>query len=273
MKSFALLLLFCTFLFSAEKIICVGSTTIQPVIEQLIQNYKDETGMLLVVEGGGSQVGIDSLSSKKADIAMVSRELSEEEKQKFSYITIGYDALAIIVNSANPLTNISTKNLIEIYKGNIKNWKALGVNDKNIHLISKKADRGTMHIFEHYTKLFNPNNPKNTDKTKMISDKAWEAGADTDGVVWVGGLTSAIGFVSFGSTENAKNYGMPIKILSLDNKTISAQAILNKTYPIIRELNLVFMPQNIKAKKFANWMKEDLGQMMLEQNMFVGASK
>lgn len=273
MRYFLTVLLFFSFAFGDTVLNCVGSTTIQPIIEQIAQKYKQESGITLNISGGGSQYAVDSLVSNKIEIGMVSRDLTKQEKSAVSYITIGYDTLAFIVNSDNPLQNISKKDLIEIYTGEVKNWKKFNNKDENIHLVSKKIDRGTLDVFEKYTGLFHPKNPKNSDKTKMIDASAWEAGANNDMMVWVGGIVNSIGYISLGSAGAIEKHGLPIKVLTLEGVKPSKESVQNHNYVIKRELNLVFLKSNKEAEKFALWILEEYGQNSVEKNLFIRAKQ
>ncbi|MDD3855716.1 MAG: hypothetical protein A3J96_03970 [Sulfurimonas sp. RIFOXYC2_FULL_36_7] len=271
MRYLLTVLLSFSFAFGDTVLNCVGSTTIQPIIEQIAQRYKQESGITLNISGGGSQYAVDSLISGKIEIGMVSRDLTEQEKSAVSHVTIGYDTLAFIVNRDNPLKNISKKDLIEIYTGEVKNWKKFNTKDEKIHLLSKRIDRGTLDVFEKYTGLFHPQNTKNSDKTKMIDTSAWEAGANNDMMVWVGGIVNSIGYISLGSASAIEKHGMPIKILALEGVKPTKENIQNHSYPIKRELNLVFLKSNKEAEKFADWMFKEYAQESVEKNLFIRA--
>lgn len=271
MKYLLLFFLPFSFAFGETVLNCVGSTTIQPIIEKVAKKYKKESGTKLNISGGGSQHAVDSLLANKIDIGMVSRDLTEQEKNAVYYVTIGYDTLAFIVNNDNPLHNISKKDLIEIYTGEVKNWKKFNTKDEKIHLLSKRLDRGTLNVFEHYTGLFHPQNLKNSDKSKMIDATAWEAGSNNDMMVWVGGIVNSIGYISAGSANIIKKHGLPIKILTLDNVKPTKENIQNQSYPIKRELNLIFLKSNKEAEKFVFWMLEEYGQNRIEENLFIRA--
>lgn len=275
------ILIFFVFLYSlygessdiGSKLIFRGATTIQPIIEQVATQYQNEKQTAFQITGGGSQEGIDSVLLGKADIGMVSRDLKEDEKSKLSFVTIGYDSLAFIVNSSNPLTNITKETLIKIYKGEITNWKSLNGKDEPIILLNKKLGRGTLDIFEKYTGLFHPKNPKNTLKTNLIFDTPWEAGANNDMLVWVGGLPNAIGFISCGSSKHITKQGMKIRILSLDGVLPTDKLVLNQTYPIRRPLNLVYKKENSKVKEFIQWMFTQFPQSIVVKNNFIRVPK
>lgn len=269
MKIICLVLLISFYLYGADKLLFSGSTTIQPIIEDLSPTFQQSYGISIMVEGGGSDNGIDKLKSAKTDISMVSRSLSEEEKKQFSFLTIGYDAVAIVVHKNNPIHSLSKAQLIDIYRGKITNWKEVGGLNRSIILISKKVDRGTMHVFEGATGIFHPDNPKNSNPFLKISSKAWESGANNDAIVWVGGLRDAIGFVSVGSVNHFKNTKMPIKIVSLDGIVPTEHSIRSKTYPISRELNLVYAKKTPLIQKLITFILTPKGQKFVEKNFFV----
>lgn len=75
-----------------------GATTIQPIIEEVAKRYLEEMQGELFIEGGGTEGGLQKLREKKADIAMVARDLSQEEKQDFSHASIAIDAVAVVLN-------------------------------------------------------------------------------------------------------------------------------------------------------------------------------
>ena len=235
-------------LFGAVKLHLAGSTTIQPIFEDLKPYMQKNFDVSPIIEGGGSQKGLEMLGNNMIDIAMVSRDLSEAEKEKYNYITFGYDGLAIIVHKENPVDKISTNQLRDIYSGKIQNWKEMNSKFKSdITVISKMLGRGTLDIFEHYIKLQSPKTTNKKYSYPHITKKAWEAGANNDVIVWVGGIKDAIGFVSIGSIKEFDGYDMPIKVLPLDSIQPTNTTIQNKSYPIVRELNLVYQKSNTKA--------------------------
>ncbi len=273
MKYIFLVLLFYANLAAHPKLFCAGSTTIQPLLQEVSKKYREGKEIDLVVQGGGSTFGLDMVKLDKADIGMVSRELTSNEKEEFSYATIGYDSLAIVVNAQNPLQNISTKELVQIYKGDLVNWKSLNANDEEIVAVSKKAGRGTMTNFENYTKLFHPKNPINKDSSKMLSDRVLESGSNNDTIVLVGGIPNSIGFVSYGAALSFIKLKMPIKILNLDGVELNLENLKNNKYPIIRPLNIVYNRENIEAKRFADWLVKEYTQSVVEKFFFIKIEK
>lgn len=272
MKYVAVISLLFSFTFGDMVLHCVGATTVQPIIEQVAKKYQEETGISIKTSGGGSKYAIDSVASGQSEIGMTNRELTLQEKSLVSYVTIGYDTLAFIVNNDNPLSDISKKDIIEIYTGRVKNWEKFNSKDEQIYLISKNIGRGTLDTFEKYSGLFHPKNPKNSDTSKMIDASAWDAGANNDTLVWVGGIPQSIGYIPLGSaTAILKNHALPIKILSLEHIYPSKQSVLDGSYPIKLELNLLFLKTNEEAQKFVLWMLQEYAQRSVEENLFIKA--
>ena len=88
--------------------------------------YHKSSGEVVIVEGGGSEAGLDGVRHKTCDIAMVARGLKDEEKKHCNHVTIGIDAVALIYNKNLNIKNLSKKEIIALYDGTIKNWNALG---------------------------------------------------------------------------------------------------------------------------------------------------
>lgn len=259
-------------LFAETELHLTGSTTIQPIFEELKPYFQKNFNLNLIIEGGGSQKGVDLLSTNMTDIAMVSRNLTENEKEKYNFVTIGYDGLAIIIHKDNPIQKITTEQLKNIYNGKITNYKELDPKfDEEILVISKMIGRGTLDIFEHYIQLQSPKTTNKKSNYPNITDKAWEAGANNDVIVWVAGVKNAIGFVSFGSIKTFDEFNIPIKLLPLDSIQPTNESIKNKTYPIVRELNLVYLKSNPNAESFIKNLQIPIVIETIEKYNFIKA--
>ncbi len=254
----------------ADKLKIVGGTTIQPIVESLYNEYKALTGIELIVSGGGTSIGFQYFHNKLAHIGMIARSLSEEEKSKYSYVTIGYDVIVIIVNEKNPIKTITKEQLYNIYSGQTTNWKEINGKNENIIMTSKSYGRGSLTIFEEFLDLYSLQNPKALNHTKYITEKAWVGGANSDVLVWVGGLENAIGFISYGNAIDAIKHGMPIKIIDIQNYEFSIENVRNGTYPLTRELNLIYSKNDPQSVHFINWMLSKSSQKAVEENYFIG---
>lgn len=252
----------------SKPFICLGATTIQPIIESIKSHYSSQTHSKILTEGGGSDLGIKNLSEGKINIAMVVRRLTPNEQSTYAHTTIGYDAVAMIVHKSNPIKSLTKQQLIDVYRGKITRWNQIGGADKPIILISKQSNRGLLYLFEEGTGLFHPSNSANSNPAKKIASWAWDAGANNDNIVWTGGLPDAISYISLGTAQAHIANGMPIKILSIDGIYPSSHSIAKHTYPMIAELTLVYRKNDPEAKKFAEYMLSEKAQLAVAKNKF-----
>jgi phosphate transport system substrate-binding protein len=241
-----------------------GASTIQAVAEAVGELYQRRYGVRALIRGGGSRAGIQSVLSGAADIGLVSRALKPAEKARLGSVVIGHDAVVIIVNSGNSLSEIKKDSLVALYSGAVRNWKELGGKDEPVLLVSKRPGRSTLELFEKYTGLAHPSQP-DTGPNGSISKNAYEIGSNLESATLVGGLPGAIGYVSMGSARSLIAEGMPIKILEPEG----AAGATRGGYPISRELNLVFRKDNRQIKKFVELFLGPDGQRVLRGHGFI----
>ncbi len=216
---------------SVYAIYISGASTIQPIFETL----NDLKGGLRV-RAGGSGAGISDVLSEAADVGMVSRSLTDEELAKLSYRTIGLDAVVMIVNERNPVTDISKRDVQDIFTGKIETWEEFGY-EQEIQLVTKEVGRSTLDLFEEYADLESPGRGGTGTE---ISPAAHEIGSNMEALTITGGLPGAIGYVSYGTAAQLIEAGMPVKILSLDGVEPNRQSITGGQYSMVRELNVVY---------------------------------
>lgn len=129
---FLFILLACSLNITAQRI--KGSDTVLPVSQETAEIFmKDDPDRRVTVTGGGTGVGISALMDNTTDIAMASRPIKFSEKMKLKAakqeveeVIIAYDALAVIVNPSNPVSQLTRQQLEAIFRGKITNWKQLG---------------------------------------------------------------------------------------------------------------------------------------------------
>lgn len=127
-----------------------GSTSMEKlanaVAESFMAKYPDVT---VSAEFTGSGAGIESLVAGSVDIGNSSRNLKEEEKTAGAVENIvAIDGIAVVVDPANTVTNLTKEQLISIYKGEIKNWSELGGVDEPVVVVGREAGSGTRGAFE-----------------------------------------------------------------------------------------------------------------------------
>lgn len=106
------------------KLTITGSSSVYPLLIEIIEDYKMENPNAKVeMNQTDSSNGIQSVSDGIVDIAMTSRELTQEELKNKSATLIAKDAIAIIVNKSNPINDISSEKLKDIYLEEIQTWE------------------------------------------------------------------------------------------------------------------------------------------------------
>ncbi len=269
-KTISFVLLCAVFLFFAlagprhiwADISVVGSSTILPIVRNAGKVFYGLTGIRVVAKGGGSRAGIRAALAETADIGMVSRPLSSEEAEKLQAHLIGHDGIAVILNSTIPLNKISRQQVVNIYSGAIKNWKALGGKDMEITVIAKKDGRSTRWLFDRF---FSPE--------KVVST-AHLVGSNVEAIILVAGDPTAVGYVSIGSAEHAVDLGLQLKLLALDGVEATSNNVASKKYPLLRPLNLATLGKpGEDARRFIEFLRSKQGQGLVKKNHFVMINK
>ncbi|MEO8147192.1 MAG: PstS family phosphate ABC transporter substrate-binding protein [Bacteroidia bacterium] len=237
-----------------------GSDTILPLSQKEAENFmKSNPNVTIAIVGGGSGVGIASLIDGTTDIAMASRDLKMDEKLKLQpkhikQITIGVDALAIIVNPANKVNQLTREQLEGIFTGKIVNWKDVGGADEKIIAFSRESSSGTYEFMKEHVMS------KKNYGAEILSAPA--TGAIVESVSQTKG---AIGYVGLAYL----NKSIKAIAASFDGKTFVTPSIAsakNKTYPIARPLFYIYAAASEnKVKPFVDYILSPQGQKTVEE--------
>lgn len=126
-----------------------GSTSMEKVIKAVNGAFMEKNkGVTVNLNLTGSGTGIQEASEGKCDIGNSSRKLKDEESEKLDATVVGLDGIALVVNPANKLEDITLQDLAKVYSGEITNWKELGGDDKAIVVIGREDGSGTRDGFE-----------------------------------------------------------------------------------------------------------------------------
>ena len=100
-----------------------GSSSVTPVMEKLAEAYQAvNPNATIEVQQSDSTTGMTSTIDGTYDIGMASRELNEDELASLTPTVIAMDGIAVIVNPENPLTDITSEQIMQIYTGEITDW-------------------------------------------------------------------------------------------------------------------------------------------------------
>ncbi|MFA0834648.1 MAG: phosphate ABC transporter substrate-binding protein [Methanobacterium formicicum] len=236
-----------------SEISIVGSSTVQPVAHALAKEYMvQHPNVKVTVEGGDSNVGIQSVKSGSASIGTVSRNLTETESDGLNQYQIGEDSIAVIVNPTNPVNSLTTDQLRDIYQGKISNWKQVGGEDAPIKVIIREAGSGTRITFEDI--LFGSTVPQDNFTIGISTYQVMQDVAVTP---------NAIGYVS----QNALNTG--VKVMGINGISPTDANIASGRYVLKRPLIfLVKGTGNSAIDDFINFSLSPEGQKIVNQTEY-----
>lgn len=234
----------------------------------IINNWDDD----VIVKKSTTSRAYENLIEGTTDIIFVaqpSKEQIENAKEKgieFNFTPLGYEAFVFIVNSENPLNDISFDQIKDIYSGRVANWKELGGADKEITAFQRESGSGSQTIFLHIMQ-----------GEEIIAPITHE----------VTGMEGLITRVSdYQNHKNAIGYSFRyyvekmaatpnVKMLSLNGVEPTVENIKNGTYPIYDN----FYAVTVKGKetentlRFIQWILSDEGQELIEKTGYVGLKK
>lgn len=248
---------------SSGKITLTGSSTLAPLASEIGKRFESlNPDVRIDVQTGGSSRGIADVREGIADIGMVSRSLTGDENDLMSF-PVAKDGICIILHKSNPVGKLSDKEIIDIYKGNIRNWKKVGGKDALITVINKAEGRATLGLFLEYFML------KNSEINAHIV-----IGDNEQGVKTVAGNENAVGYVSIGTAEYDSEIGIPIKLLPVGGVAATLKNLENESFPLSRPLNFVTEqePEGL-IKKFMDFARSEAVHDIVREQYFVPVSK
>lgn len=266
LATLSVLLLNCT---QKESISIGGSTTVLPVVSNAADSYRQSNSDIrIIVNAGGSGVGINQVGENKLDIGMTSRSITDEEKSKypdvdFKTISIGKDAVVPVVSSEiydAGITSLTLQQIGDIYSGKITNWNELGGPDKEILCVDKETSRGTRHVF----------------MAAVLGDKEAPApgadlvlGSNNEEQTALTQSDAAIGMLSIAWLNNDVK-GLTILMNNGDKIDPTLSNIINGSFPITRDLLIVTNGEPIgRTKDFIDFILSSEGQGIVEKTGYV----
>jgi phosphate transport system substrate-binding protein len=254
-----------------------GSDTIVNLALAWAEKYQsDHPDIRISVTGGGTGTGIAALVNGTVDIANASRKIKDEEvaEAKTNGINpvehiIARDAIAVIVNPNNPVSELTLQQISDIYSGKYANWTEVGGEDRPIVRLSRETNSGThVYFLETVLRLGNKE-----DKTLFSMDTLLLP--SSEGIISeVRDNPNAIGYDGLGYVPKdlkmiaiAKEAGGAYVLPSI--KTVN-----DKTYAIARDLYMYTNgePTGI-VKKYLDWILSDEAQVIVAELGFVPVLK
>ncbi len=247
-----------------EKVTVSGSSTVLPLGEAAAEAFNAQQQKYQVsVTGGGTGAGITSVAENRNDIAMASREVTADEKNKygdkFQEFPIGYDGIVIVVSKPlydAGITNLTKDQVKKIYGGEIKNWKDLGGPDAEIYVVSREQGSGTRDTFDEDIM---------GNRTAEVPGVNTVALGSAEVKTAVAGSDKAIGYLGYSYAE-----GGNVGTVALDGVKPTAESIKDGSYELARKLYFyTYGDPKPGAKAFIDFVLRPEGQKIAAENGFI----
>ena len=231
----------------------VGSTSMEKLANALSEAFMEEYPEVTVTaEFVGSGAGIEAVTNGTADIGNSSRSLKDEEKAAgVVENVVAIDGIAVCVDPANEVADLTKEQLTNIYNGTVTNWKEIGGADEPIIVIGREAGSGTRGAFEELVDL--------KDACKYANE------LDSTGAVIakVASTPGAIGYASLDALDDS------VKALSLEGVEATAENIKAGNYflsrPFVMATKGEISEQNDLVQAWFDYVMGDEGQQIASE--------
>lgn len=255
----------------------MGSDTMVNLALAWAERYQQlHPEMQISVTGGGSGTGIAALVNETIDIANASRQIKSEEIDEakangFTPVefTVSGDAIAVIVNPANPVHELTLKQISSIYKCEINNWSEVGGEDRPIVRLSRESNSGThVYFLEQVVRL------GNSDDESIFCPQTLLLPSSEGIIAEVRDNPNALGYDGLGYVTDE------VKVISVARTAEegyvypSVATVNDGTYPIARDLYMYTRgePQGTLLD-YINWIFSQDAQQIVKDQGFVPVTR
>jgi phosphate transport system substrate-binding protein len=232
-----------------------GSTAFQPFAEKLAEEFMAQhPDVNVTVQGGGSAVGIQSANSGAAQVGMADMVVLPPEAGGLTSAMAARDGIAVVVNPANTVTNLTMEQVRAIFNGTVRKWSEVGGSDKPITVVSREAGSGTRTSFEQVVRGI-----------ALTRDAIIQ---DSNGTIreTVANDANALGYLSHGLL-NAK-----IKAVTVDGVECTTEKIMAGEYKLVRPVFLLTRGAPAgAAKDLIDYIVSPAGQKLIQTSGLIPA--
>ena len=238
------------------KIDIAGGTAHIPVMKEAAKRIMGANpDIRITVAGGGSGVGVKQAGEGLVEIGNTGRPLTKDEIETYGLESFPFaiDGVAVVVNPANKVGELSFEQLIDIYAGKITNWKEVGGSDAEINLYVREDGSGTREVF--------------TDKAIKKGSVAAKANVvNSNGAMKtaVAKDARAIGYVGIGHIDSS------VKAPKLAGMTATQENAANGKYSVVRDLfmNTKGKPEGLTAL-FIDYIYSPEGAQIIKDSGYI----
>ena len=255
----------------AQKLVIKGSDTLgAKMVPQVAEAFRAvNSGVVFEIAAEGSTTGIAAITDSTADIGMSSRRARPTEISAalakgvtMKPIVVSYDAMAVIVNEANPVTKLTLRQVEQIFAGDVKDWSAVGGSAGAFSIYTRNTSSGT---YQDWKDLAMKKRDYASSSQKMAGNEqiAAEVGKNPSGIGYVG--------IAYTRAPGVRVVGIVLK----DGKMVlpTVETVHDKTYPYARP-NFFYTngePTGLAAQ-FVEYLLSADGQAIVAKSGFVPIS-
>lgn len=248
---------------ASRKLVIKGSDTLgAKMVPQIAEEFKVRNpDVTFEIAAEGSSTGVKAVITKTADLGMSSRDIKPEERAQaqengvaIKTITVAKDAIAIIVNEANPMGDLTLDQVRQIFTGEVGNWAVLGGRPGEISAYTRNTSSGTYRVFQELA-MDKEDYGERTQKMAGNEQIASEVSKNRNGVGYVG-----LAYV-----------GTPgVKVVAVDGVMPTNRSVNSGSYAVARPLYYLSDgdPEGL-AKEFVDFTLGPVGQRIVGDVHFV----
>lgn len=250
-----------------DSIVITGSSSAAGLVKALGNDFKEEyrdkypdLKFQITEEDSGS--AIDAVRSGRADIGLISRAVTDEEKSLVDDIEVfAMDGIAVIANKNCNIENLTVSQAKKIFSGRIINWSDVGGENTKINVYSREESSGTRNEF---LNLLGLNSIFDTTREKKLTDRATIYNSSEEVKKAVAGDKSGIGYISMTALDKT------VKDIAVDDVKINAQNVGDENYKLVRNFSFVIAKDESEAADdFIDWVLSAKGQQAVEAAGYV----
>jgi len=238
----------------AGSMVIAGNGPELSTIERLARAFeKSHLGSVVEIQWDQNSDPIELVKSGEAHVAVTG-----QSEPDLTAIPIAWDGIAVVVDSTNPVKEVTTQQVADMFSGKVKRWSALGGPDTTIQLIDRPQYQHIRHSFEEALGIAG----KIPKSVKVVR-------SDQRAISTVAGSLPAVTYASLGVALEAVKYGVNVKLLMIDQVEAAKETVKDGRYRLRRPVLLLSKQKsNAVAEAFAGFALSKEGQDIIGE-MFI----
>jgi phosphate transport system substrate-binding protein len=195
-----------------------------PVMQDLAKAFeKANPGTAIDFEWDKNVKAVERLRSGDAQIAVADQEVPD-----LKATPIAWDGIAVIVNFTNPVKEVTSEQVKGLFTGKVRRWSDLEGANSNVIVIDRTLYDNVKAGFEESLGIVG-----------QVKGEGRPVRTDQRALSAVSGQDSAVSYISLASALKAAEYGIPVRVLTIDRVEPAEPTIANGQYKLRRPVMLL----------------------------------